>query len=521
MVKRDAAMKKLPIGIQSFEAIRSEDHYYVDKTSFVKKLADAGKYYFLSRPRRFGKSLFLDTLHQAFLGKKTLFKGLYLENHWKWDTSHPVIHISFGSGVFRSPEDLSLKMESILMDIREEHGIGYEKRSPNDRFMEAIVKISRKTEKKVVVLIDEYDKPILDRIHDQAMASLMREELKNFYAVLKDADAHLKFVFITGVSKFSKVSLFSGLNHLQDITLNDAYATLCGYTEEELHQVFSDRMQGLAPENLRSWYNGYSWLGEKVYNPFAILNALQTRQIRNYWFETATPSFLIAILKKNNFHSFDMENVQATSAILDSFDIDHISPETLLFQTGYLTIKGVRQIGLLTQYTLGYPNMEVKSALNDSLTIYFIDAIRPRETSRAPLYESLLKGDPDILRDHFHALLAAIPHDWYRKNNIHAYEGHYASVFYSYLASMGLDITPEERTNKGGIDLSLRMEDKVYLFEFKMAEDARAAEAALEQIRNRGYHEKYKAEGKKIYAIGMAFSGKERNLSGFCWEILP
>ncbi|WP_218961272.1 AAA family ATPase [Desulfobotulus mexicanus] len=425
-------MKKLPIGIQSFEKIRKnpDEFYYVDKTPFVEKLLnEGGGFFFLSRPRRFGKSLFLDTLHQAFAGRKDLFKGLYLEHNWDWENASPVIHISFGSGVIRSLGELQVKIESFLLDIRNEHGIDYEKKSVDGRFMEAIVKIARKTGKKVVVLIDEYDKPILDRIDDTELAVSIREELKNFYSVLKDADAHLEFVLIAGVSKFSKVSHFSGLNHLQDITLNEAYATLCGYTEGELYSVFEDRLQGLDMDLIRQWYNGYAWLGEKVYNPFAILNALQSRQIRNYWFETGTPTFLIQILKKNNFRSFEMEQVQATGTILDSFDIERISPEALLFQTGYLTIRGMRQIGALTQYTLGYPNMEVKSALNDSLLAYFIDDLHQRESARMPLYESILKGEPDILHRYFHALLAAIPHDWYRKNTMEACEGHYASVF--------------------------------------------------------------------------------------------
>lgn len=432
-------MKKLPIGIQSFEAMQSEPHYYVDKTFFVRKLLSEGKYYFLSRPRRFGKSLFLDTLHQAFAGRKEFFRGLYLEDHWDWSTVFPVIHISFGSGVIRSLEELQQTEEEILARNCRWYDIPrLEASTVKGRFSELIERLRKKYDRTVVVLIDEYDKPILDRIDDAELAVPIREELKNLYSVLKDADAHLRFVFITGVSKFSKVSLFSGLNHLQDITLNGDYATLCGYTERELHAVFEDRLSGLDPDAIRQWYNGYSWLGEKVYNPFAILNVLQSRQIRNYWFETGTPSFLIQILRKNGFRSFEMEEVQATGTIIDSFDIERISPEALLFQTGYLTIRGMRQIGVLTRYTLGYPNMEVKSALNDSLLIYFVDALHQREAARVPLYESILQGDPDALYRHFHALLAAIPHDWYRKNGIEACEGHYASVFYSCFASIDL-----------------------------------------------------------------------------------
>nr|WP_038055397.1 AAA family ATPase [Thermodesulfobacterium hydrogeniphilum] len=298
-------MKKLPIGIQSFEVIRTERYYYVDKSPFVEKLANEGKYFFLSRPRRFGKSLFLDTLRQAFLGRKELFTGLYLENHWDWSKKYPVIYISFGAGVVKSKEELIETIFFILRRFTEDYEVELAEKLYNKRFEkrfeELILKLYRKYNQKVVVLIDEYDKPILDNIENPEIAIEMRECLKNFYSVLKDADPYLKFVFITGVSKFSKVSLFSGLNNLQDITLNPEYGTICGYTQNEFEIIFAERLKDINLEEVKKWYNGYFWLKEPVYNPFDILLFLAEKDFRSFWFETGTPTFLIKLLYEKNF----------------------------------------------------------------------------------------------------------------------------------------------------------------------------------------------------------------------------
>lgn len=330
--------KKFPIGIQSFEEIRTGNYYYVDKTFFVAKLAYEGKYYFLSRPRRFGKSLFVDTLKQAFLGRKELFDGLYLEKNWDWSKSYPIIHISFGTGVTRDVSHLEETIDSILRKQEEIYGITLRERLLERRFLELVEKLRTKSGEKVVVLVDEYDKPILDKIEDREKAVGIREVLKNFYSALKDADACIKFLFITGVSKFSKVSLFSGLNQLMDITLNPAYSTLCGYTQEEFEKVFGNELEDLSLEGI--WYDGYSFGGEEtVYNPFDVLLYLAERRFRPYWFETGTPTFLIKLLVEKNFYIPDLEELRATEKLLGSFDVDFIEPENLLFQTGYLTVK--------------------------------------------------------------------------------------------------------------------------------------------------------------------------------------
>ncbi|WP_297890106.1 AAA family ATPase, partial [Sulfurihydrogenibium sp.] len=337
-------MKKLPIGIQNLKEIVTEGYYYVDKTPFVKKLQEKGKYFFLSRPRRFGKSLFLDTLKEAFSGNKELFKGLYLYDNWDWDKKYPVIKISFGMGVHRTPQELNLKIIEALSQIERNYDIKLTNQTPSGKFYEAIEKLSEKYNQKVVVLIDEYDKPILDRIEEPDIAKENREVLKDFYSVLKDADPYLHLVFLTGVSRFSKVSIFSGLNQLMDITLLPEFATICGYTQTELETVFEDRIKDFDKEEVKRWYNGYNWLGESVYNPFDILLLFANKMFRPYWFETGTPTFLIKMFQKNQYYLPDLENLEVGEEILSNLDIDYIYPENLLFQSGYLTIKQTIQI---------------------------------------------------------------------------------------------------------------------------------------------------------------------------------
>ncbi|WP_297889909.1 AAA family ATPase, partial [Sulfurihydrogenibium sp.] len=302
-------MKKLPIGVQTFSKIIQENCYYIDKTHFVKKL-ESGGYYFLSRPRRFGKSLFLDTLKEAFSGNKELFKGLYLYNNWDWNKKYPVIHISFGSGVVDNKDKLIKIINSFINKIALEENIKLTEEVLSLKFKELIEKLSEKYNQKVVVLVDEYDKPILDRIEEPDIAKENREVLKDFYSVLKDADPYLHLVFLTGVSRFSKVSIFSGLNQLNDITLDREFATICGYTQTELETVFEDRIKDFDKEEVKRWYNGYNWLGEPVYNPFDILLLFDKKEFRPYWFETGTPTFLIKMFQKNQYYLPDLENLE-------------------------------------------------------------------------------------------------------------------------------------------------------------------------------------------------------------------
>ena len=314
-------MKKLPIGIQTFSNIILDGYCYVDKTPLIHQLVEEGVYYFLSRPRRFGKSLLISTLKSAFLGQKDLFKGLYLETHWDWTVQYPVIHISFGGGVIKSPEILDKSIHAIIKENARNYGIAITEDTLNFQFRELIQKLHHKYQQKVVILVDEYDKPILDNITDIALATEIREGLKNIYSVIKDSDEYIKFAFLTGVSKFSKVSLFSGLNNLTDLTLDKQYATICGYTETDIKMVFADYLSGVNFDELKKWYNGYNFLGEHVYNPYDVLLYLRNREFDNYWFETGSPSFLIKLLQEKQYSAFDLEQIETSQEILGSFDV--------------------------------------------------------------------------------------------------------------------------------------------------------------------------------------------------------
>ncbi len=514
------ARKKLPVGIQSFVEIRTENYYYVDKTLFVKKLVDEGKYYFLSRPRRFGKSLFLDTLRQAFLGRRELFEGLYLEENWDWSKKYPVVYISFGSGVIRSRDELLETFYSMLRRHAEEYQISYQEKLPNKRFEELILRLSKKYNQKVVVLIDEYDKPILDNINRLDVAAEIREELKNFYSVLKDADPYLKFCFLTGVTKFSKVSIFSGLNNLEDITISSEYATICGYTQEEFEGTFADRLAGVDFEEVRRWYNGYSWLGEPVYNPFDILLFLRNYEFRPYWFETGTPTFLIKLLTEKKFFIPELEHLEVGEELLESFEIESIKPETILFQTGYLTIEKLEYVlGKKRIYKLRYPNFEVRSAFSEHLLNYFVQDLRAKVQNEIRLARILESGKVEDLIDIFRSFFTSIPHDWYRKTELAGYEGFYASIFYCYFAALGLDVRVEEATNQGRLDMAVMFEGRCYLFEFKVVEDT-AEGSALKQLKEKRYFEKYIGRCRKIFLIGVEFSKRERNVVSFELEEL-
>ncbi|GAB5046630.1 ATP-binding protein [Thermodesulfovibrio sp. TK110] len=511
--------KNLPIGISSFEKIRSEPYYYVDKTPFVAKLVEEGTYYFLSRPRRFGKSLFVDTLKQAFLGKKELFQGLYLEKNWDWSVRYPVIHISFGAGNILSEEDFLLRIKRILKKNYKTLQLDWEDSSDyRASFEDLIEKAYEKYKAKVVVLIDEYDKPILDRIENKELSLTLREHLKNLYGVIKDADVYLKFVFITGVSKFSKVSLFSGLNQLNDITLDKRFAEICGYTQKELEEVFREELQDKDLELIRCWYNGYSWLGEPVYNPFDVLLYLEKRTFHPYWFETGTPSFLVKLLLEKRFYLPELEDLTATDDLIGTFDLDYIEPENLLFQVGYLTIKETIEEEGFILYKLSYPNKEVKISLNRVLFSYFTQLSSERPRLSLKMIEAVRERDFEKMKKTLEGLYAGIPHDWFRKNELFRYEGYYASCFYAFLCGSGLEVIPEDITNKGQIDLTVLYRDRVYLFEFKVVEGEEGEGKALAQLKEKGYHKKYEGSFKEIYLIGIEFSSGERNIKDFSWE---
>jgi len=512
-------MKRLPIGIQTFSKIREGNFYYVDKTRFIKQLVESGgSYYFLSRPRRFGKSLFLDTIESAFRCKKDLFKGLFLENNWDWDSEYPVVKISFGAGVSRTVEELQDKfLENINQILRNEKAkIELENKSLSGQFAELIEKLHKHYNKQVVVLIDEYDKPILDNITKTDLATEIRDELKNYYSVIKDSDRYIKLSFITGVSKFSKVNLFSGLNNITDITIWKEYGDICGYTENELNLVFADRIIDFDKEKVKEWYNGYSFTGEPVYNPFDILLLLEKKEFRNFWFETGTPSFLIKLLSEKKYFIPGIESIEMTDEMNNGFDVDNIELETLLFQTGYLTIKKKEYKGNRILYHLDFPNLEVKMSLTNSILKYLSSKNTTKEQNK--LYDVMEAGEPDKLKEIFHSFFASIPNDWYRRNTIANYEGYYASIFYCYMTALGLNVRAEDVTNRGRIDLTAEIENKIYIMEFKVIEMISDKNTALNQIKNKKYHEKYLRENRKIYLIGVEFSRDDKNITRYDWE---
>ena len=505
---------KLPIGIQTYREIREEGHYYADKTPHIKRMIDLGKHYFLSRPRRFGKSLLLDTIKELFEGSEALFRGLDIHELWDWQRRHPVVRLSFGSGDFSSRERLELATLALIDDLAREHNVSPRHDPPEARLREVIRTLHERSGERVAVLIDEYDKPILDVIGEPEVARANRNFLSGLYAVIKDCDAHIRFTLLTGVSKFSKVNLFSGLNNLMDITLDPRFATICGYTEADLDTVFAPELEGLDRAQVRAWYNGYRWAGgERVYNPYDILLLFDRREYRAWWFETGTPTFLVDTLVGRGVNAFELDGAIADDALLSSFDVDEIAPEALLFQTGYLTIEESSQRIGRTRYRLGYPNLEVRQSLNEALLKRLAGgAAGPAKRDR--LYDHFLDHDLAGIEAEFRAIYAGIPADWHRRNDIARFEGYYASVFYACLASLGFDLSVEDASAAGRVDLALRCEGRVYLFEFKVVE--RAGEgAALLQLAERGYADKYRASGGPIHLIGVEFSEDTRNIAAF------
>jgi hypothetical protein len=512
---------RLPIGIQSFEKIRTGGYAYIDKTPYIASLLERGSYFFLSRPRRFGKSLFLDTLDSAFSGKRELFSGLYLdtpESGWDWSRRYPVIRISLGQRINRTTGELREYISYILTSEAEKYGFTNDTSLSSGFQLNALIKnLYKKTGEPVVVLIDEYDKPILDNIEVPVVSTQLRDELKSFYGSLKDLDPYIRFTFLTGVSKFAKAGIFSDLNNLNDITIDHENSAICGYTQADLETVFADRLLDFNKEVIREWYNGYSWTGETVYNPFDILLLFDKRAFRPYWFETGTPTFLIKLWQSKPRLPAEYDGMTAGDELLGSFDPESLRPETLLFQAGYLTIKEWSSDPIRGfRYVLGYPNIEVRTSLNH----LFSQALSGGDVSenRDRLYNLLERGDASGMRSLFHSFFASIPHDWYRKNQISGFEGYYASVVYAYFGSLGYEVIPEDTTNKGRIDLTVKTRKAIWIFEFKVRGiDTTGEKNPLAQLRERGYAEKYRSDPRTKYEIGIVFDPETRNIER--WEM--
>ncbi|MEA2050420.1 MAG: AAA family ATPase [Campylobacterota bacterium] len=513
-------LQKLPIGIQTFSKIRKEEYLYIDKTDIAYDIIDNYSYVFLSRPRRFGKSLFMDTIHNIFEGNKELFSGLCIESKWDWDTKYPVIKIAFGK--VRSSEDLK---ESIFDNLeKNEKRLDLKCKNVRDYavcFSDLIQTASEKYNQKVVILIDEYDKPILDNVDNLEIAMENREILSRLYTEIKNADAFIKFAMLTGVSKFSKASIFSGLNMITDISMDEEYGDVCGYTQNDIETSFKPYLEDVDMEKFKCWYNGYNFLKSDMYNPFDVLQFIaKKKKYKNYWFETGTPTFLIKLIEKNNYFLPNLTNLVVDEKLLNSFDITNLDLEVILYQAGYLTIAKVETtIFESLEYHLKIPNKEVKQSLNTYIIDYLIKDDRSLQT-KTNIYKSLLDKNIEDFKTSLESIFSSIPYSNYTNNKINKYEGFYASVIYVYLQSLGLDIIGEDVTNKGRIDLTIKLNDAIYILEFKV--DGEKGEA-IKQIKEKNYAQKYHhytlpPTNYSLFLIGIEFDTSEKNISNFEWE---
>ncbi|QNP30047.1 ATP-binding protein [Cylindrospermopsis curvispora] len=510
--------KNLPLGINTLSVLRENNCVYVDKTEIAHRLIRIPGRFFLSRPRRFGKSLFVDTLKEIFEGNQKLFEGLYIHDQWDWSRKFPVIKIDFAGGVLKNRQELDLRILDILHENAEHLGVSYESNDIPGKLGTLIRKAMAKYGQRAVVLVDEYDKPILDNIDNPPIAAEMREGLKNLYSVLKQQDANIQFIFMTGVTKFSKVSLFSGLNQLTDITISRDFSTICGYTQEDLEQTFAQHLQGVDWDELRLWYNGYSWRGESVYNPYDILLFIREgMEYGNYWFETG---FLIKLFQTNRYFLPNLEHLEVTEEILKSFEIERINPVTLLFQSGYVTIERTFTRHRRSMFALKIPNMEVRLTLNDQFINVYTGMVNEKSAIQDILYECMWNGDLESIVKAIKRLFAGIPWRNFTNNHLADFEGYYASVLYAFLSSLNARIIPEDITNYGQADITAILGDHIYVMEIKVVDGENVKEnLALKQIRECNYAQKYRGEpGKTVHEVGLVFSRSKRNLIQADWE---
>ncbi len=489
---------------------------YVDKTRLLYELVNprAGVY-FLARPRRFGKSLLISTLKSLFQGHRELFKGLWIdESDYAWE-AHPVIHIDFSRYHTNSAADVARNIQRFSQQIANDYQITLIDDTFDAQFVDLVIKLGR--EKQVVLLIDEYDKPILDNINDLPTAQAVRDTLKSFYTTVKSLDAYLRFVFITGISKFSRVGIFSGMNHLNDITMNSHFGTLLGITDGEIRDYFGEHIAQIATQEnvsqsellqrMQNWYNGYRFAAdcENVYNPFSTLQFFFHRRFSNFWFETGTPTFLIKLIKERDFDIGQLDYVEVSEIEFSTYEIEHLSLLPLLFQTGYLTIKGVQQDLFGDVFTLSYPNFEVKNAF----VTYLLSAYNEMELilSQSHLRKLVRALQVDDLERFFEILsvfFANIDYDLQLD-----YEKYYQTIFYLIFLLIGVHISAEVKTNRGRVDAIIELQQRIFVFEFKLNQ---SADEALQQIKNHEYARKYRQRGKPLTLIGANFDTAKREV---------
>ena len=518
-------LQKLPVGDSSFESIRDDGCVYVDKTRYLFRMADEGKYYFMSRPRRFGKSLTIATLRCLFQGKKELFDGLWIveDGQWEWK-EYPVIVIDFNLIPRFNAEALRQGISLNLKQTALDYGITFQTDFIETQLQELVTGLKKKSGVNVVVLVDEYDKPIIDHLGmgQEALGIAMRNRdvMKSFFGVLKGAQVAdcLRFVFFTGVSKFSRVSIFSELNNLKDITMNEKYADALGYNHDEMESNFRPYIarfalkQGISEaemtEKLRRYYNGYRFSDKdlKVYNPFSILCAFDDNQLKNYWFESGTPTFLVNLLKEKNYPVAKIDTLQLDEMIFSVYEIERLQPEALLFQTGYITIKDVQD----DIYSFRYPNQEVKISFLKHLMFAYIPGNGSDQSLFLRLSRYLQQENLNAFFQTVTAIFASIPYTLESKRD----EAYFHTAFFLMVSASGINAHSEMLTCDGRIDLVMEFTDKIYIIEFKCNQ---SAEAGIKQIREKGYEQKFRQSGKKIICMGVNFDTEKRNVAE--WKI--
>ena len=512
-----------PIGIQNFEKIRKEGYTYVDKTALIHRLVTTGTYYFLSRPRRFGKSLLVSTMEAYFKGKKELFEGLAMEQLEKDWTEYPVLHLDLNGSKYMYPEDLIAVLTRHLDNWEKEYGIISRYSDLESRFVDVIDTVCEKTGRQVVVLIDEYDKPIVNNLGNEVLADYYRKTLQGFYGVIKSKGEQTKFCFLTGVSKIGKLSVFSTLNNLTDISLNADYADICGISENELRKYFDASVCELASTHsitneecyakLKRMYDGYHFdrnMTVGVYNPFSILNTFYSREFGEYWFETGTPTLLVNVMKQTSFDITTLsDNVVVPVAKLNGMQDIASQPVSLFFQTGYLTIKGYDSE--YNEYRLGFPNDEVKNGFLNFIYSYYVP-VNPAEdsTMTSQLAKALKAGDPYTFMKTLEALFASTTYQIQGDS-----EKNFQYAMYIIMELLGEYVQAERSTSNGRIDLLLQAKDYIYIIEVKIDN---TADAALQQIEEKGYAKPFVNDPRKIFKIGVSFSTENRRIED--WKVI-
>ena len=530
--------RKLPIGIQSFKDLREKNFLYVDKTEYLFRLVNNGKVYFLSRPRRFGKSLFLSTLAAYFLGQKELFTELYLEKAEEeqaeleqraaWE-AYPVLYLDFNTGNYIESDELGMNLNGHLCKWEKLYGVEPSEQNFALRFAGVITRACQQTGKQVVILVDEYDKPLLQTMGvNETLNEQYRNTLKAFYSVIKTCDQYIRFAFLTGVTKFSKISIFSDLNNLRDISMEKQYAGICGITQAELEANFQPEIQALASEQdltyqqtvttLKQWYDGYCFspAGDNMYNPFSVLNAFVKERFGSYWFSTGTPTFLVNYLKEAHYFIPDLDgNVELNESGLETYRAVTENALPILFQSGYLTIIGYIKEARL--YKLGFPNDEVRYGfLENLLPAYSSLPLGDTGKSVWQFVQDIREGKVDSFMERMRSIIAGIPYDNFTEKNMKLREQNYQTAVYLIFALMGQFVQTEVHCATGRADAVVITVDTVYIFEFKLSGNS-TAEDALNQIKEKEYAEQYKADGKKIVLIGAGFEEAMRTIKN--WKV--